>query len=62
VILCLGALVLIRGGSFTTRREILKVGDLNVSATEERLVPTWIGGVALIVGIVLIGAGTRQRP
>jgi hypothetical protein len=60
VILGLGAFVLIRGGSFTTRRDVLKVGDVKVTAPERQTIPPWVGGAALVVGGALIVAGMRK--
>ena len=61
VILILGAFVLLRGASFTSRHDVLKVGDLKITATEKEWVPPWVGGMALVVGLGLIVAGTRKR-
>ena len=61
VILVLGAIVLLRGASFTSRHDVLKVGDLKITATEKEWVPPWVGGMALVVGFGLIVAGTRKR-
>lgn len=61
IVLGLGAFVLVRGGSFTTRRDVLKVGDLKVTANEQQSVPQWVGIVAVVAGVALIIAGTRQR-
>jgi hypothetical protein len=61
VLLGLGAFVLLRGGSFTTRRDVLKVGDVKITADEQQSIPPWLGGVALVAGVVLIAAGARKR-
>jgi hypothetical protein len=61
IILGLGAFVLIRGASFTSRKDVLKVGDLKVTADEQQTIPPWVGGVAMVAGTALIIAGTRKR-
>ncbi len=61
IIAGLGAFVLLRGASFTSRHDVLKIGDVKVSADEQKTVPTWVGGVALVVGFGLIAAGARKR-
>jgi len=61
VLLCLGAFVLLRGMSFTSRRNVLDVGDLKITADEQRSVPPWVGGVGVVVGVALIVAGARKR-
>ena len=61
VMLGLGAFVLLRGASFTSHRDVLKVGDVKVTADEQRSIPPWVGGAAMLVGVALIVAGTRKR-
>lgn len=61
VVLALGAFVLIRGASFTTRRDVLKVGDVKVTADEQQSIPPWAGVAAVVMGGALIVAGARRR-
>jgi hypothetical protein len=61
VLLGLGAFVLLRGASFTSRRDVLKVGDVKITADEKQSIPPWVGGGAMLVGVALIVAGTRKR-
>ena len=61
VIAGLGAYVLVKGLSYGSQSNVLKVGDLQVSAEERRMVPAWVGGVAVVGGLVLIGAGVGKR-
>ena len=62
VLVLLGAFVLFRGGfSFGSQETVLRVGDLEVSAEERREVPDWIGGVAILGGLLLIGVGVQGR-
>jgi hypothetical protein len=61
VILGLGVFVLLRGASFTSRRDVLKVGDVKVTADEQHSIPPWAGGVIVLAGVALIAAGTRKR-
>ena len=50
---------------FTTRetKDVAKVGDLKLQTTEarEHVIPPPVSGGALVIGIVLIGAGLYQR-
>ena len=57
----LGAFILFRGASFVTRKDVLKVGDIKVSADERQSIPPWVGGVALVLGAGLAVAGIRRR-
>ena len=61
VLLGLGAFLLVRGGTFTSRKDVLKVGDVKITANERQSIPPWVGGVALLVGAGLLVAGVRQR-
>ncbi len=56
-----GAFVLLNGGSFTTRRDVLKLGDLKVSAEEQHPIRPWIAGVAIVAGVALVATGARRR-
>ena len=59
--IAIGAFLYLRGGSFTTREDVIKVGDLKVSAEEKHSLSPWIAGIAVVGGIVLIAAGARSR-
>jgi hypothetical protein len=61
VIAGLGAYVLVKGLTYRSQSNVLKVGDVQVTAEEHRQVPPWVGGVAVVGGLVLIGAGVRGR-
>lgn len=61
VILGLGAFVLLRGASFSTRHDVLQMGDMRITADQQQVVPPWVGWAALAVGVSLIVAGTRKR-
>ena len=61
VLVIFGALVLLSGGSFTTRRNVLKIGDLKVSADEQQAIPGWAGALSIIAGIVLVVTGSKKR-
>ncbi len=61
VLAVLGAVILFRGISYGSQRSVMKVGDLQVSAEEQRVIPAWVGGVAIVGGVLLVGAGVRRR-
>jgi len=62
VLIVLGALILFtRGLSFDSHRSMMSVGDMQISAEQRRVIPPWIGGVAIIGGLVLVGTGVRKR-
>lgn len=61
VLLGLGAFVLLRGASFTTRRDVVRMGDMKITADQQQSIPPWVGGAALVAGLALIVVGTRKR-
>jgi len=61
VLLALGAFILFRGMSYSSRDEVLRVGDVKASVESKKAIPTWAGGVAIVAGIVLIAAGMKRR-
>ena len=61
VLACLGAFVLFRGLSYRSGGASVNVGGMQASVEERRAIPPWVGGVAIVGGLVLIGAGVRKR-
>ncbi len=61
VLLALGAFIIFRGASYKSKDEVLRVGDLKASVEEKHAVPTWVGGAAIVAGVVLLAAGMRRR-
>ena len=61
VLIAGGAFLLFRGASFTSRRDVVDIGGLTVSAEEKRPVSPWIGAIVLIGGVVLVLQGVRRR-
>lgn len=57
----LGAFVLLRGADYTTRREVLRMGEVKITADEEHAIPPWAGGVTVACGILLLAAGVRRQ-
>ena len=56
----LGAFVLLRGANVTTRRDVLELGDVKITASEKQTVPPWAAGVAVAAGLALVAAGARK--
>lgn len=61
LLVALGAFVLLRGASFSSRRDVLEVGDVKVTANQRQSIPPWAGGMAALAGVALIVAGSRRR-
>jgi hypothetical protein len=61
LLLAVGAFIVFRGLTYKSRDEVLRVGELEASVEEQRAVPTWVGGAAIVAGIVLVAAGMKRR-
>jgi len=61
IIAGLGAFIVLRGFNYGSQRSVVRVGDFQASVQEQRAVPTWVGGVAIVGGLLLVGAGLRGR-
>jgi hypothetical protein len=61
LLICLGAFVYLRGANVTSRKDVLTVGDVKITAQESQSVPPWAAGIALAAGVLLVVAGVRQR-
>lgn len=61
LLLVVGAFIVFRGATYKSRDEVLRVGDVKASVEEKHPVPTWVGGVAIIAGVVMLAAGMRRR-
>ena len=60
-LILLGAFVLLLRGSFTTRRDVLRIGDVKVSADEQRTIPPWTGVLSIVAGVALVVTGAKKR-
>lgn len=61
VLVVLGAFIAFGGLNYNSQRSVMRVGDLKVSADEERAIPPWVGGVAIVGGVLLVVGGVRRR-
>ncbi len=61
VLVALGAFIVLRGLSYGSGRTMMRVGDFQASVQEQRAIPTWVGGVAIVGGLLLVGASVGRR-
>jgi len=61
LLLAVGAFIMFRGATYKSRDEVVRVGDLKASVESNKAVPTWVGGVAIVAGVVLLAAGMKRR-
>jgi len=60
-LIVIGLFVLVRGGTFTRRHNVIEVGDLKVTADERQSIPPWAAGVGIAVGAALVFSGARRK-
>lgn len=60
LLIVFGAIVLVIGGiSYVKDRDKTDLGIATVTTERRGFVPPWVGGVALLAGVVLLFAGRR---
>ncbi|MEO7207438.1 MAG: hypothetical protein ABI356_15110 [Steroidobacteraceae bacterium] len=60
-ILILGGLfVLIKSPSYSSEKSVLKIGDVEAKVSRQHAIPPWVGGAAVVAGVVLIVVGARK--
>ncbi len=61
MLLILGGALYLRGNGFSTRKEILELGDVKVTAPEEHTFPNWVAPVLVIGGVGLLLYGGMRK-
>jgi hypothetical protein len=60
-LIILSFFLLVRGGSFTTQKDVVKIGDVKLTANEKQSIPPWVAYLGIAAGAGLLLAGTRKR-
>ena len=60
-LIVLSIFLLVRGGSFTTQKDVVKVGDVKLTANDKQSIPPWVAYLGLAAGAGLLLAGARKR-
>ncbi|HYW32308.1 MAG TPA: hypothetical protein VE869_12425 [Gemmatimonas sp.] len=61
LIVLAGGYILLRGFSYTSDRSTVELGPFRASVEEKQVVPTWVGGLAVGLGLVMVVAGSKSR-
>ena len=56
-----GAFLIFGGGSFASRREVLRVEGISVFTEEPNPIKPWIGGFALVAGLAVVFTAIRRK-
>ena len=60
-LLILGGLyVLIGSPSYSSEKSLLKIGDVEAKVSQAHVIPPWVGGAGIAVGVILIVVGARK--
>lgn len=52
--------LLVSGGSFTTQKDVLKVGDVKITADEKQSIPPWVAIIGIVAGVGLVATAGRK--
>jgi hypothetical protein len=55
-----GLYVLIKSPTYSSDKSLFKVGQVEAKLQQDHEIPSWLGGVALAAGVVLVIAGVRR--
>ena len=61
VLLAVGAFLLLNGGRYFEKHDVVKVGDIHITDTDSHPIPQWIGGALVVAGIVVVVAGAKKN-
>ena len=61
VVAALGIAAFTGALNFNQDKEVLKVGGLSATVSQEKTVPQWLGGVGVLVGLGLIVLGASRK-
>lgn len=61
VLILVGGYILAKGLSYTSKENVVDLGGLRLTADERHPVPTWVGGIVAIAGLVLVVSGSSRR-
>jgi hypothetical protein len=59
-LILLGGFLLFEGG-YTTHRQVLEIGSVNVSADQKSTVSPWVAAAAILGGVALLFATVRKK-
>lgn len=59
-LIVLGIVLLATGFSYTRKRDVVRVGSMEVTAEEKRAIPPYAGAIAIVAGVALVVMGRRR--
>jgi len=62
ILIVFGIAVFALGLRYSHQEAVIDVGDFHAKVTERDRIPNWVGGVAIVIGgVLLLGARTGRR-
>jgi hypothetical protein len=61
ILIALGGWAASGNASYKTKRDVLKVGELEASVREEHVVPSWVGYLAIAAGVLVLVTSFKRR-
>jgi membrane protein DedA with SNARE-associated domain len=61
IVAIVGGILLYNGGNFTTRKSLVEIGDVKITAPDEHAIPKWAAGIAILAGVGLVVVGSQRR-
>lgn len=55
-----GLFVLLKSPSYSSDKSVLKIGSVEAKVSQEHPIPPWVGGAAVVAGVVFIVIGARK--
>jgi uncharacterized membrane protein HdeD (DUF308 family) len=55
-----GLFVLLKAPAYSSEKSVFKIGDVEAKVTQQHAIPPWVGGAAIVAGVILIVAGVRK--
>jgi uncharacterized membrane protein HdeD (DUF308 family) len=55
-----GLFVLLKAPAYSSEKSVFKIGDVEAKVTQQHEIPPWIGGAAIVAGVILIVTGVRK--
>lgn len=62
IVSAVSAFVLFRGGSLTTQRDVLAIGDVKVTAESQQPIKPWMAGIGLAIGVTILLVHATRKP
>lgn len=60
ILIATGLLLIIKPPSYSREESVIKLGNLEAKVQQQHTIPSWIGGVILGAGCVLVIVGLRK--